>query len=188
MFCGKRIRASQPKHPANRTGSEVLNRAIEAVHENDCRDVGVDDLGNACGENHVDDDGVGVMASRRLHHALAKASIRRHPGEGRHDGRQRPLHGRIEIPSGGERFEREAHCFNPLANAAMPEHHDLDTAGPKRPSDGQLRRNVAAAVHDCEKDLHGVRASASTASVISSIRSATSSTDSPRSSRSSFQA
>ena len=58
------------------------------------------------------------------------------------------------MPSVGEWFEREAGGFDPLANAAMTENVDLDAAGPKRPRDRQLRRNVAAAVHDGEQNLH----------------------------------
>ena len=114
VFWRKGIRAPQPKHPADRARSEVLNGAIEAVHENDRRDAGVDDLGNSRGQDHVDDDGVHIMAPRCLHHTLAKSSIRRHAGEGRHDGRQRPLNGGIEMLSVGERFERKAVRLRPV--------------------------------------------------------------------------
>ena len=58
--------------------------------------------------------------------ALAEASVRRHSGERRHDGGERPLDGGIEMPSAGERFERESGGFDPFANAAMAEHLDLD--------------------------------------------------------------
>ena len=124
------------------------------MHENDCRDAGVDDLGNSRGEDHVDDDGVHIVAPRCLHHALAETTIRRHAGEGRHDGRQRPLDGGIEMLSFGEWFEREAGGFDPFADAAMTENPDLGAAGRKRPGGRQLRWDVAATVHDREENLH----------------------------------
>lgn len=135
MFCRKRIRASQPKHPAHRARCEVLNRAIEAVHEDDRRDAIVGGLGNSRREDHVDHNGVHLLAPRGLHRALSKASVRRHSGEGRHDGGQRPLDGGIEMLSAGEWFECEAGGLDPLANAAMTEHPNLDAAGLKRACD-----------------------------------------------------
>ncbi len=87
-FCRKRIGTLQAKRQSDRAGCHVLNRAIEAVHENDRRDAGVDDLGYARDEDHVDDDRVHVVTPRRFGHALAEASIRRDPGERRHDGGQ----------------------------------------------------------------------------------------------------
>ena len=89
-FCRKRIRTSQTKRPADRAGRHILNRPIKAVHENDRGDAGVDDLGHSGDEDHVDDDSVRVVTSRRFDHTLTEASIRRDSGERRHDGGQRP--------------------------------------------------------------------------------------------------
>ena len=188
VFWRKRIRTAQTKCPSDRAGCHVLNRAIKAMDENDRRDAGVDDLGCSCDEDHVDDDRVHVVTPRRLGHGLAEASIRRDAGERRHEGSQWPRHGGIEMPSVGERFERKTGGFDSGANPSMAEHLDRDAASLKRSRDRQLRRDVAAAVHDREQNLHGATAGASNASVMNSIRSRTSSTDSPRSRRISFHA
>ena len=68
------------------------------------------------------------MAPRGLRYALAEASIRRHSGERRHDGGQRPLDGGIEMLSAAEWFECEAGGFDPIANAAMT---DNQTSTPR---------------------------------------------------------
>ena len=158
------------------------------MYEDDRRDAGVDDLGGPRDEDHVDDDRVHVVTPRRLCHGCAEASIRRDAGERRHEGSQWPRHGGVEMPSAGERFERKTGGFDAGANPLMAEYLDRDAAGLKRLRDRQLRRDVAAAVHDREQKFHGATACASNASVMNSIRSRTSSTDSPRSRRISFQA
>ena len=71
MFRRKGICAAQAEHPSDRTRREVLNRSIEAVHEDDRRNAGVPDLGNPRGQNHVDDNGVRVVTPGSLGDALA---------------------------------------------------------------------------------------------------------------------
>ena len=95
----KRINAAQPEKPADRPRSHVLNGSVETVHEYDRRDAGRRDLGYPAGQNHVNDDGIDVVPPRDFHHAVTKPTVGCDSGEVRHDGRQRPLDGGIEMPS-----------------------------------------------------------------------------------------
>jgi hypothetical protein len=81
---------------------------------------------------------------------MTEPSIRGHPGESGHDGGERSLDGGIEMLSHGERFERKACGFHPFSDAVMSENLNLDPTCLQCARDGQLRGDVAAAVHDGE--------------------------------------
>ena len=133
VFGHQRVDTTKPQPPADRARRQVLNRAIEAVHEDDRGQACVHDLRDPGGQDHVDDDCVGMVAPGGVYHGTAEPSVRGHSGEIGHDGGQRTSGGRVEMSSLGKGFERATGGLHAVAYSAMSDDVDLDAAGLKSP-------------------------------------------------------